>query len=228
MTFDEIVSEVMDRLNLTSEDSRERIEKRVNSRYRRVTSSIGLQTSRRMLLDVSCDGVNDTELPEVEIPDLEKITRIKMTGDDGGVRLLKEKTYDEINNVATLDGTPQSWAVKLMDAASTTILLDGFPSTETFTLTCEGYDRVIDMQGDQEPFFPEDFHDILVEGVMSDELRKMEKAPLAAIAEQNYALRLSDLRFFIAKSGYLDVVQGKNRPGQTWYRPWYSRNGIYN
>lgn len=225
MTFDEICDEVMDRLNLTSLDARERVEKRVNTRYRKVTSSIGMQTSRRILVDVAVAAAEEG-LPEVTVPDVQKILRIKMTGDDGGVRQLKEKTFDEINNMATFTGTPQAWAPKLYGPAETVIILDGFPGTD-FTLTVEGYDRVIDMQGTQEPYFPEDFHDILVEGAMADELRKMEKPALATMSENNYAGRLSDLRFFIAKSAGLDIVQGKNRPGTSWYRPWYSRSGIY-
>jgi hypothetical protein len=51
----------------------------------------------------------------------------------------------------------------------------------------------------------------------------MEKYQLAADRENKFQQRLSDMRMFIAKSGYLDIAQGKDKPSQTWYRPWYSR-----
>jgi hypothetical protein len=44
---------------------------------------------------------------------------------------------------------------------------------------------------------------------MAGEYRKMEKLSLMQDAEANYEKRLSDLRMWIAKSAYLDVVQGK-------------------
>lgn len=227
MTFDQVVDEVMERLNLTSLDARERVGRRVNTRYRKVVSSVGMQTSQRISTSVLCHGLTDTDLPVVVVPFIEKIYRITMSI-SGGVRVLKEKSFDEIDNVATVTGGyPTAWAVKTLGPSEVTIKLDAYPAVD-FTLIVEGYDKVIDMEGSQEPFFPEDFHDILVEGAMSDELRKMEKPALAQIAENSYLQRLSDLRFFIAKSGYTDIAQGKNRPGQTWYRPWYTRSGLYN
>ena len=227
MTFDELVSDVMERLNLTSLDARERVGRRVNTRYRRVVSSIGLQTSQRVIGTLSINPVLYPDLPELTLTDMEKVWRIRLNPPAGGIRTLQEVTYDEIDNTPTVSGQPRSWAVKNMGPAEVTIVLDAFP-TDTFNLTIEGYDRVIDLEGSQEPFFPEDFHDVLVEGVMSDELRKMEKAGLAKIAEDNFALRLSDLRLFIAKSGYKDTFQGKTKPTQLWYRPWYSRVATFN
>jgi hypothetical protein len=35
------------------------------------------------------------------------------------------------------------------------------------------------VSGSQEPAFPESFRDILIEGVLADEYRKLEKATLA-------------------------------------------------
>ena len=52
---------------------------------------------------------------------------------------------------------------------------------------------------------------------------KTQLTTLAQAQEQKYEMRLSDLRMFIARSSYLDIVQGKDKPRQLWYRPWYSR-----
>lgn len=230
MTFDEIVDEVMDRLNLTSLEARERVEGRVNDRYRRVTSSIGLQTSRRSVQENEYDPTDpDTELPEVVVTGMEKILKIFYTdADNNGITVLKEKTYDEVTNLPTIDRLPKCWAVKLMGPSEVRILLDAFPPTTSFTLKFEGYENALELEGSLEPYFPEDFHDILVAGAMADELDKMEKPQLASKQEEKYERRMSDLRMFISKSILLDIVQGKDKPGYVWYRPWYSRNGVLN
>jgi len=227
LTFDELVSDVMERLNLTSLDARERVGRRVNTRYRRLVSSIGLQTSQRVMGTLTINPALYPDLPDLTLTDMEKVWRIRLNPATGGIRVLTEVSFDEIDNVPTVRAIPRSWAVKTMGPAEVTITFDAYP-TDPFTITVEGYDRVFDLEGSQEPFFPEDFHDALIEGVMSDELRKMEKAGLAKIAEDNYAQRVSDLRFFITKSGYRDLFQGKTKPTQLWYRPWYSRVATFN
>jgi hypothetical protein len=220
MTFDELVADVMSRLNLTSEDARQRIGRRVNERHRKVTSSVGLITSRRLEIDLAIDPDDvDSILPDFEVTTMEKVLRISREGDGGGVTPLVQRTYDDLANMEVRSGTPQQWAVKSMESGLVIIRLDGFPDEE-FTLTIEGYAISSSLSDDNEPVFPADFHDILIEGAMSDELRKMEKPQLAMMAEQKYMERLSDLRMFIAKSGYLDIVQGKSYTG---FRP-YSYN----
>lgn len=226
MTFDEIVEEVMDRLNLTSEDARTRIERRVNDRYRRVTSAIGLQTSRRLVQDIEYDPTDvDSELPLITVAGIQKVHNIKIEDDDGGVTLLKEITFDDMTSKPTNSAQPRAWAYKLIGNDEVVLQLDAYPTT-AFTLKIEGHENAIDLVGDLEPYFPEDFHDILVEGAMSDELRKMEKMQLAQIAESNYERRLSDLRMFIAKSAYLDIYQGKNKPNRYWLGQWMNRTTI--
>jgi hypothetical protein len=61
-----------------------------------------------------------------------------------------------------------------------------------------------DMTADGDvPTFPEDFHDILVEAVLKDELSKMEKLQYSRDAERKFEKRLSELRYFLAKRAYL-------------------------
>lgn len=223
MSFDQIVQNVMDRLNLTSDDARTRVGFHVNDRYRRITSSIGLQTSRRTTVDVNINPLDaDSALPDLEIEDLEKVLRVwRMVGT--GIKEIDEYTYDEIIAVPTKNSLPSAYAVKRMGPGRVTITLDAFPPTDEFTLKVEGYDLADTLEGDLEPFIPTDFHDILVAGAMSDELLKMEKGDLAGVQEQKYMDRLSDLRMFIAKSGYVDIMQGKLRTGNLWYRRWFAR-----
>jgi hypothetical protein len=223
MTFEEIVDEVAGRLNLTSDDAIARIGARVNERYRRVTSGIGLITSRRVVTDVTLDPDDVASvLPDVELEDIEKVVRVITTSGSGGIRVLRNETYDDIANVETKTQMPRAWAVKLMDARATTITLDAFPEEE-FTITVEGYVNLSTISGIQEPAFPEDYHDILVWGALADEQLKMEKPQLAAVSEINYERRLSDLRFFITRSAYQDIYQGRN---SSWNKPWFNQRGL--
>jgi hypothetical protein len=66
-------------------------------------------------------------------------------------------------------------------------------------------DNATELSADgDEPTFPADFHDILVEGARYEELRKMDKMmPLAQEAYGRFEKRMSDLRYFLAKSAYL-------------------------
>lgn len=225
MDFDTIVSRVMNRLNLTSPDARNRVGDAVNDRYKQVTSSVGVNTSRTTVVPLTVDPqdtVNFPDLPEVTITTLEKISKIVLLALTGSI-LLKEVTYDELSNIPTAAATPEMWGVKRMGAHEVTFVFNAVPAMEEFTINITGYEIADELVSTMEPFFPEDFHDILVHGAMSDELRKMEKAALAAIAEKKFEDRLGDLRMFIAKSAYLDIAQGKNKPTSLWYRPWYSR-----
>lgn len=224
----------MDRLNLTSDEARERVGRGVNDRYRRATSSIGLIVSRRVITDLVVDPTDVAtypDLPELTIDGMEKIDRITRIGtqtDPNGIFVLKPMTYDEITNWASADALPRGYAIKKMGPGQVIIVFDNFPSLASVTMKVYGYDIADTLSGTSEPFLPTDFHDILVEGTMADELRKMEKPGLAEIADVKYENRLSDLRMFIAKEAYLDIAQGKDKPGQLWYRPWFSRVGIWN
>ncbi len=62
------------------------------------------------------------------------------------------------------------------------------------------------------PLFPSSFHDLLIFGAMATELDKMEKYEFAKKQEAMYQIRLADLRYYIAKSRYLDIHQGKSAP----------------
>lgn len=222
MTFDEIVAQAMDRLNLTSEDALLRVERFVNKRYRAVTTSIGLVTSRRVVREFTYDGATDIELPEVVVSGMEKIFTIKLVIDADSWKRLDEVTFSDLTYRPARDANPTAFAVKLVGPQEVRIQLDGFPSTDEFTLNVEGLDIAIDLEGSLEPWFPESFHDLLIEGAMSDELRKMEKPQLASIAETNYAQRLSDLRYFLVKSEWVDIIQGKRSEGP--FNPFYPGN----
>lgn len=227
MTFTEIVNDVMNRLNLTSQDARTRIGIRVNDRYRRVCSSIGLLSSRQVARTVTLIPASIPSLPDYTVVDMQKVNRIIIVDPNGTkVRTLEQVTYDDVTKYTSSQRLPQYWAVKRMGATSTIITFDATPATDPFTIRIDGYDISETLEDDAEPAFPQDFHDILIEGAMADEHRKMEKPELAQIDEANYQTRLGDLRMFIAKAAYLDIYQSKNKP-ESWYRQGFIRWNIW-
>lgn len=212
MTFDQIVQKVKDKLNLTSTDATDRIGERVNELYRAVTSSIGLETSRRVETSVTYDSDVDVTLPLITVTGMEKILTVRLETTGNVPKTLEERTYDDIKGLQTVpphNQDPQAWAVFREDYNSVEIIIDAFPDGTPFTLQFEGIENASTLTGSNVPAFPESFHDLLVEGARAEELLKMEKPGLAQIAEDRYQKRLSDLRYFLAKSQWLDQVQGK-------------------
>lgn len=223
MTFDELVSGVADRLNLTSADAITRIGQRVNERYRRVTSSAGLNTTRFQNPTFTVNTTTFPQLPDMRI-DMETVVKVRKLATSPTVRVLRPITHDEMDEIPTRTGLPEKWAIKSNGPSHTIITLDGFPDTDSFTLSVEGYKNCSTLASNDEPLFPEDFHDILTFGAMADELMKMEKPQLAAEREAQFGARLSDLKFFIAKMIYQDIYAGKKSQNQ-WYWPWAMRQG---
>lgn len=224
MTKSEIVKEIQDRLNLSSEDSRVRIGKLVQDLYRRLTVSIGLDTTRRRTANVILNSTTNLDLPEVTLDDFSKVQRLSwMVGTRPTV--ITELSYDDLTNLITSTGQAHYWAAKRMGSDRVTIVLDSFPTATNFTLRVTGIDNGDELGENSIPILPTAYHDLLVEGVMVDELRKMEKPQLAMVAKQTYEEGLSDLRMFLAASAYRDQVQGhmtatRRYPRYPWQGDW--------
>lgn len=202
----------MERLNLTTTVATARVGKEVNDRYRRLTSSIGLETSRRRPVS-QVAIIGNRYLTFVGVEKLISIID-RSSGQDV---ILDQITKDEMNNLLVRSEPPRNYAVTSMHANSVEIYMDCIPAT-AFILYADAHVSLSTLNGSQAPDFPESFHDILVFGAMADEYRKMEKVALMQDAELNYKDRLSDLRMWIIKSGFKDSFQGKY-PART---PWWN------
>lgn len=217
MTFSQIVAEAMDRLNLTSSDAQTRVGKEVNDRYRRLTTSIGLDTTRRTQVYATAALANRT----MTFTGIEKLLAVidKSQVATGGQEIvLSQITMDEMHitplrgnlvpGTDTPTGMPRHYAVIRVHPNAVDIFMDIVPTTG-FQLYADGLMNAATLGTNDSPDFPESYHDILVWGAMADEYRKMEKLNLMQDAEKNYETRLSDLRMFIAKSAYLAIYQGR-------------------
>jgi len=211
MTLNEMTLHIADSLNLSSPDSKARIGRNVNVRYKRVTSAIGLVTTRREEVSKAAT-IGDRNITFTGIEKLDTVFRKVGTKNV----ILDELTNDEMLDLDPRDEPPTKFSVFSVAPSSVTIKLDCTPIT-AFTLYAHGLADVSTLTGNDSPAFPESFHDILIHGVMADEYRKMEKDQLAREAEGYYEQRLSDLKMFIAKSAYLDIYAGKHSKRDDWW-----------
>lgn len=205
MTFTTIVSTIAARINQTSTEATTRIGEEVNRYYKRITTAIGMRPSR-ISLSVSAT----TTLGEVELTfsSLEKITRV-YDATSGTRRFLTKVTVDELRDENPIaSDTATRWAELSATSTTITILLDATPQS-AYELFADGYGTTGTLSGTQEPAFPESFHDMLVEAVLQDEYRKLQKRDLAKDSENIFKERLSDLRMWYAKDGYLKLRQGE-------------------
>jgi hypothetical protein len=213
VTFTDIQNEVADRLNLTSAQALARIGRSINERYKWMASSCGLQTMARTTATAST-VINNPQLIFNQSALGGGVEKIFSVYDNTITppRFLGELTFDDVRQVASSGGLAQNYAIALMGASSVTIQLDVTPTT-SYVLTADVESNMSTLSGLMVPVFAEDFHNILTYFAMSVELDKMEKYDLAAKQFDLSESRLGEYRLFIAKSAWLDIVQGVRSPG---------------
>lgn len=204
MTFTELRAEIMDRLNLSSPEASTRIGRAINRKYRRITTSIGLQLSRR----TTVQQLVTISSAFITLSNVEKVISVT-NKNTTPYRQLTEVTIEELRagEPYSLGDTPTMYSINSIGSDFVVIEINRIPQT-AYALYADVHQAVVDLSGTNEPAFPESYHDVLIEGVISDELRKMEKPALAGIAESEFTRILSDLRMWIAKGGP-EIYQGK-------------------
>ncbi len=205
MTFTQMVTKVTDYAlaGSASSETTARVGRSLNATYRRITSMLGLDTSRFVTRSASMTvGVSTVTFTEIE-----KIDRILDTTDSTAIRLLTQTSIHEIRSTQPGESEPIRWALQNTDADSVTVRFDTVPQS-AYSLQADGWTTLSDLSGSDEPIFPESFHDILVWYVVSEELLKKEKDKLAGIYAQKAEQLLADLRFYLADSHTQDTRQG--------------------
>lgn len=205
MTFTDIVTRVTNKLNRTSTDAITRIGLSVNDRYRAVVSSVGINTAKRT--SVTANTVVGDRTVAFTCEKVYAVSDPAYTP----ARLLFERTYDELKYGLLGTDPPRLWAVQTEIATTVTIFLDCTPAT-IYALNADALVSAADLTGTNVPAFAADFHDVLYWGALADELEHMEKYDKAAKQEKKYELRLAELRYFLAKSAYKTLYQGKTNP----------------
>lgn len=223
MIFEELVSEVCERLNLTSDEAKSRVGREINSRYKRVTTSIGLDVSRQLMVPITLNdsGSADTEHRATGIVSAEKVLAFMDRTSTRDV-ILQRVTVDELLVLPINTSKPSCWAEYRMSGTNVTVLFDmKLTSPATYSVYANTISKVTTLAGNNAPAFPESFHEILIFGTMADEYRKMEKPSFAKECEDDFERRLSDLRMFLARSAWQQIYQGKLTNDSKY--PWMHR-----
>lgn len=126
MTFDQIVNEICEALNLTSDDAKSRVGRSVNRRYRRLTSSVGLITSR--FIPTSATATAGSR--NLTFTNVEKLLAVVDKTDPDQDIMLEEITPDEMHITQLRSGSemPRHFAILTMDPTSVTIEVDVIPA----------------------------------------------------------------------------------------------------
>jgi hypothetical protein len=190
----------MNRLNLTSTDARTRIKVEINLRYREVQSGVNLSSTRRGLTTfTTASGVSTTTQSGIA----------KVLSVFDSTYLMRPLREISLNTIRSLDapslvqGIPYEFVVQ--NDTHDLITLRLFPQPNVvYNLQADVLLTGTDMSSDSdEPAFPDDYHDILVQGVVADELNKLEKFREGQLFEAKFEKRLSELRYFIRKSAWI-------------------------
>lgn len=211
MTYAELKSRLLDRLNLSSSDAEARLGAFVNERYRELATSIGMGRVRRA--EVALNTVADT----ATLTTAEILKPLILTPDNNRPPLT-EITVDQLRNRLPrgATGRPREFAVTGVTPSGCTIEFYPVPD-DVYPITADGIVPGIDLEDDDDvPAFPEDFHDALIFGALADEYDHFEKPAMAAKQEAKYKARKGDLRYFIGKSTYLQRVQGGTPSPLLW------------
>lgn len=207
MTFDEIVTEVCENLNLTDPVAVARVGRRVNRRYRRVTTRLGMVTARRLSFSFTV-----VPLTRDQTISGEKVLSIKIPAARDPLRKI---SFAEMTERMPTTGNPTCWAT-VNNLAVTEVVRFDSTMDAGLDLDVEVETTGTTLAGAQVPAFPESWHDILVFGATADELTKKEKILLAKAKEDQYDRGLSELVLHLAANGWQDQVSGQmNRDGRT-------------
>lgn len=130
-------------------------------------------------------------------------------------QVLDQVSFDQMRNQMIGTDPPQQYAIQTMGDHTVTIYLGSIPAT-IYALTADVLSNLVDLSGTQVPAFAEDYHDILVYGPLGSEYMRMEKPDLARVYDNEderkpglFQTRCSQLRYYIAKSAYLNIYQAR-------------------
>src|SRR5574341_402487 len=208
MTFTEIVTKIKDKCNLSTTTATTRIGEEVNTRYRAITSELGLITTRRGTI-TAASSIGNNMLTFTPCESIINVVDRSTTP----YRVLQQVTVEELRQrQPSANNFAQYYAIFSQGYNSVTIMMDCVPAA-IFTLYADVHQNLSTLSGSQVPVIPESFHDVLFWGVLYEELGKLQRPVDAKDAKLEYEDRLSKLRFFLAKSSYLENYHGKNRHG---------------
>jgi hypothetical protein len=211
MTFDQIVSLVARRLNLTSTTAITRIGESVNEAYKNLCTSMGMQQSAQTTAEATTvAGSNLLTFGPIPI----KVQKVMSVFNPAYPKpnLLTEVDLAVLRNMIPGTDPAQNYCIYQSYADRVTVMLDSTASAP-YSLEADVIGLKATLNGADVPNFAEGYHDTLVYLGMAIEYDKQEKPDMAMKMEAKYDRRCSELRLFLAKSAYQDIYQGRTAPG---------------
>ena len=209
MNFTEIVTHIADRFNLKGDAAMARIGTNVNMRHREILSSLGIShvakgTSATATTTIASRFLTFGPTPVAVV----KVVAVYNTAVSATQPpVLDEISKDQMLHEPVVSDPPTKYCIYTMGERSVTVRLNSIPATQ-YVLTADVEGNTSQLSGADSPAFDEDYHDILVNLVMADELEKAEKYDKAKEKVRQAELRKGELRLHIAKSAYKELMQG--------------------
>lgn len=206
MNFTELVNEVGEKTGAATPKAWNRIGRYVNIRYRALASSIGFSTVQRTTATAKTTTGSQYLVFGNATQGVEKLMSV-FDAAYSPVRVLAERTFDDLRNSFGISEPATEYAIATVAAHTVTVFLNAVAST-SYEYSADVLSNLLTLRGLQEPSFPEDYHDILYHGALSDEYGKQEKGDLSDKEDDKFEARASELRLYFAKSAYLEIAQG--------------------
>lgn len=211
----ELQNDVADRLGISAnQQAFNRIGRSLNIHYREVVSSLGLQYTSRTTITATTTIGN-----ALLVFTAEKLFTVYNANGGAPVVILNEISLDEMRNRAPGADPAQVYAIYTSQASTVTILLESTPTT-AYPLTADAQVVLANLTALDIPVLPTDYHDLLMYGALRDEFRRMGKIDEAELAGNDFTRRLSELRYYLSKSAYRTIYQGKTA-GWGWPTAWW-------
>jgi hypothetical protein len=195
-------------MNLKSDEQLARVGTEVNLRHREILSSLGISqvTERTVATATTTIGNRFLTFGPSPVAVVKLLAVYRATG-TYPPPALDEITPDQMLSEGLQSDPPTKYAVTSMGERTVAIQLNSVPATG-YVLTADVEGNVTQLSGAISPAFSEDYHDILVNLVLADELEKAEKYDKAAAKMKQADRRMGELRMFIAKSASKILRQG--------------------
>lgn len=219
MTFDAIVAMIAERTSQRSTDAITRIGEEVNRVHKRIVRSVGLDpTISTTLVGVTvADSPLITFGPITASPEIIGIIKIQDIFHPSTLRPMDEITQGEMDARTSRSWPPNAWCIESIGAYAQIVRLDATADDDDVELTARVKKTSAVLIDDDEPVIPENWHDLLIDGVLAIEYQTKLKDMVAyKIAANDYDLGLKELQQHLAESRRKAVYQGKT--GRTFLR----------
>jgi hypothetical protein len=203
LTFTEIRTEILNRMNLVGTDASTRVGSAINRHNARICAELGLDA----IAYVQRTSTTSIGTRTLAFSNIEKIDRIRDATTSASLRFLTEDSFHDLKSMQPGSGAPNKWAVQSVTASTVTVVFDNTPDAE-YTIQADGQSTTTDLSGSDVPAIPKSFHDILTWYVLAEEYLRKEKVEIAKAYEIKATELLRALQFKFADSATKDTRQG--------------------